>query len=233
MRTLRVGFVAVALGSALFPIACASTAPASVASPSASQSASRSSQGQSLTELEALYRARKDSALVNVSEADVAFVTRMIGHHAQALVMSGFAPDNDANGSIRTLAARITNAQTDEIALMQGWLRDREREVPEVAQGGHMANESDPEMLMPGMLTPAQLGELQRASGAEFDRTFLTYMIQHHEGAVTMVHALFATDGAAQDDLIFKLASDIQVDQITEIARMKQMLDALASGIGR
>jgi uncharacterized protein (DUF305 family) len=82
-------------------------------------------------------------------------------------------------------------------------------------------------MHMPGMLTPEQIRELDGARGREFDRTFLTFMIQHHRGAVTMVHNLFATDGAAQDEVVFKLASDIQVDQTTEIARMELMLEEM------
>ena len=87
---------------------------------------------------------------------------------------------------------------------------------------------------MPGMLTQAQLEELDAARALEFDRLFLTYMIQHHGGAVTMVHDLFGADGAGQDRAVFKLASDIQVDQITEIERMKQMLDTMAEqGDGR
>ena len=181
------------------------------------------STGMSTAELEALYRARQDSALLRVSEADVQFMTGMIGHHAQALVMSGFAPANDAGDRIRTLTARIINAQKDEIALMQRWLSDRGRPVPEVDDTGHMMHA----MEMPGMLTAEQLQELEEARGPEYDRLFLAYMIQHHEGAVTMVHELFATDGAALDDISFKLASDIQVDQITEIARMRSMLEAL------
>lgn len=184
---------------------------------------------QSLAELEALYRARADSALLNVHEADVSFMAGMIGHHAQALVMSGLAPDNGAGPQVQTLAARIINAQKDEIAVMQTWLRDRGRPVPEVGSDGHMADHSGHDMHMPGMLSPEQLEELRAARGQEFDRLFLTYMIQHHNGAVTMVHELFATDGAAQDDLTFKLASDIQVDQITEVARMQSMLDAMGT----
>ena len=82
---------------------------------------------------------------------------------------------------------------------------------------------------MPGMLTPEQLEELAAARGSDFDRLFLEYMIQHHKGAVSMVRDLFATDGAAQDDFVFKLASDIHVDQATEIARMELMLEALAA----
>ena len=77
------------------------------------------------------------------------------------------------------------------------------------------------------MLSPEQIEELSQAKGSDFDRLFLIYMIQHHEGAVTMVHELFDTDGAALDDVSFRLASDIQVDQITEIARMRLMLEAM------
>jgi uncharacterized protein (DUF305 family) len=124
---------------------------------------------------------------------------------------------------------------------MQRWLRERDRPVPEVDAGGKMAPDSGmqmpdmdmTDMQMPGMLSPQQLLDLSRAHGVEYDRLFLTYMIQHHNGAVTMVHELFATDGAAQDDFVFKLASDIQVDQTTEVARMQQMLDGLPSNQDR
>lgn len=179
-----------------------------------------------VSRLEALYRARTDSALLSVHEADVHFMTGMIHHHAQALVMSALAPRNGASESIRTLTGRIINAQTDEITAMQRWLRDRDRPVPEVDASGHVMGGH---MHMSGMLTPEQLEELAAARGEEYDRLFLTYMIQHHNGAVDMVDVLFATDGAAQDDFVFKLASDIQVDQRTEVARMQRMLDAMPS----
>lgn len=211
--------IPLALAIALATQACASTgAPtASSADPSVD-----------LERLEALYQARQAEALASVHEADVAFVTGMISHHAQALVMSRPAPAAGASPSIRTLTARIINAQTDEIAVMQRWLRDRELRVPVVNEDGAMPTpENGEHPMMPGMLTRAQLEELTAARGADYDRVFLTYMIQHHQGAVTMVHELFATDGAAQDDFIFKIASDIQVDQITEINRMQLMLDAL------
>jgi uncharacterized protein (DUF305 family) len=185
-------------------------------------------------EIEALYRARADSARMRFTDADVHFVTGMIGHHAQALVMAGLAPTHGASPAIQTLAARIINAQKDEIGTMQEWLRDRGLPVPEIhIEGTHLMvhGVDDHHMHMPGMLTPEQLQELDAARGPEFDRLFLTYMIQHHRGAVTMVHDLFATDGAGQDELVFKLASDIQVDQTTEIARMELMLSELqASG---
>lgn len=180
--------------------------------------------------LEALYRARADSALSGYHAADVHFMTGMIGHHAQALVMSGFAPENGASPTIRTLCARIINAQKDEIDIMQAWLRDRGLEVPEIhiADGHLMIHGPEHAHHMPGMLSPEQLDELRHARGSDFDRLFLKYMIMHHKGAVTMVLDLFATDGAAQDNFLFKLASDIQADQGSEIERMELMLEALA-----
>jgi len=166
------------------------------------------------------------------TDADVRFFTGMISHHAQALVMSGLAPGHGAGSAVQTLAARIINAQNDEIHLMQRWLADRHQQVPEVHVDGlnMMIHGAGGMMNMPGMLTAEQMQELDRARGGEFDRLFLTYMIQHHKGAVTMVHELFATDGAGNDELAFKLASDIQADQTTEIARMEKMLRAMSGG---
>ena len=83
------------------------------------------------------------------------------------------------------------------------------------------------EMTMPGMLTDSQMKELDGARGKEFDRLFLTYMIQHHRGAVTMVKDLFDTNGAAQDVSVYKLASDVHADQTTEIERMQKMLASM------
>jgi len=180
-------------------------------------------------ELEAIYRARTDSALTRFTAADVRFITGMIGHHGQALVMAGLAPTHGASPSVQTLCARIINAQQDEIATMQQWLGDRGQTVPEVEITGTTMMVHGPEyaMHMPGMLTPDQIAELDDARGREFDRVFLRYMIQHHQGAVTMVAELFGTDGAGLDDVVFKLASDIQVDQLTEIARMERMLEEI------
>lgn len=235
-RLRRAVFVLSAAASVLGAQACASAGHEAVPGPSPEAGRAPDAQSSATTstaDLEAIYRARLDSALLNVHEADVHFMTGMIGHHAQALIMSGFAPNSGASASVQTLAARIINAQKDEIANMQSWLRDRDQPVPEVDErglmvGGHqMDHAPDSPMQMPGMLTDAQLEELGKAKDGAFDRLFLTYMIQHHQGAVTMVHRLFATDGAAQDDFVFKLASDIQVDQITEVARMELMLEAL------
>ena len=180
----------------------------------------------STAKLEAIYWARTDSARMGFTAADVHFMIGMIGHHGQALVMAALAPTHGASPTVQRLSARIINAQKDEIATMQQWLRDREQTVPEVHITGTLMTVDGPEyaMHMPGMLTPEQIRELDEVRDRDFDRLFLTYMIQHHRGAVTMVHELFGTDGAALDDVVFKLASDIQVDQTTEIARMELML---------
>jgi uncharacterized protein (DUF305 family) len=172
-------------------------------------------------------RARADSVRHPYTQADVDFMSHMIGHHAQALVMAGWAPTHGAGVSVRILAERIINAQQDEIATMQRWLGDRGKPVPEARPMKMMMNGVEHEMLMPGMLTEAQMRELDQAKGPEFDRLFLTYMIQHHRGAVSMVKDLFGTNGAAQDETVFKFANDVNVDQSTEIARMERMLAAL------
>lgn len=239
--------------------ACASTGASDRAATSgtdaSSPEAETTEEGPSNAELEALYRARTDSALMEFTDADVRFMTSMIGHHAQALEMARLAPTHDASPTIRTLAARIINAQRDEIETMQRWLRERGQPVPEVGASGMPATADDTRgddrspdrqqaggqqapgqqtgddttMQIPGMLTPEQMRELDEARGREFDRLFLRYMIQHHEGAVVAVRELFATDGAARGDVTFKLASGIQVDQITEIERMESMLDSMES----
>ena len=172
------------------------------------------------------------SAQHTYAAADIHFIAGMIVHHAQALVMAGWASSHGANPSVQTLANRITNAQQDEIALMQRWLRDRHQPVPDANPHVMMMNMNgmEHEMLMPGMLTEPQLKQLNEARGKEFDRLFLSFMIQHHRGAVTMVRDLFGTYGAAQDATVFKIASDVSADQTTEIARMQKMLASLIFG---
>ena len=164
--------------------------------------------------------------------ADIQFMDGMISHHAQALLMAGWAASHGASPSVLTLTSRITNAQQDEIAGMQKWLRDRHQPVPEPNPHGMTMKMDGTEhaMLMPGMLTESQLKQLDEARGKEFDRLFLTFMIQHHQGAVTMVKDLFDTYGAAQDISVFKLASDISADQTTEIERMQKMLASVIFG---
>jgi len=187
----------------------------------------------------AIAKARADSARLPYTTADVQFMQGMIHHHAQAIVMARWAPSHGASPAVRTLAARIINSQQDEIATMGQWLRNRQQPVPDTSSGGMMPGRTMPggtmsgmpmdghPMLMPGMLTDDQLRELDSARGPDFDRLFLTFMIQHHTGAIAMVHALFETPGAGQDEKVFKFASDANVDQTTEIARMKQMLAVL------
>lgn len=174
------------------------------------------------------------------TEADVRFMAGMIEHHGQALVMAGWAPSHGASPPVRRLAERIVSGQHDEIALMQQWLRDRQQPVaqppseahhsagdPATPPPGHGQGHAGHDMLMPGMLTQAQLDELDRARGQEFDRLFLQYMIQHHRGALTMVNRLFATPGAAREEPTFKLANDVSADQSSEISRMERMLAEL------
>ena len=185
---------------------------------------------EAVAELDSLYRARVEAARARFSEADVHFMQGMIAHHTQALIMSEMAPSHGASPAVLTLTSRTVNAQSDEIATMRRWLEDRGQPVPEIHIMGTslMVMGADHDMAhMPGMLSDEQMRELDAARGQDFDRLFLTYMIQHHSGAVTMVHELFATDGAAQGDAVFKIASDIQADQTSEIRRMQSMLDAL------
>ena len=171
-------------------------------------------------------QAKADSARLPWTAADAHFMAAMIHHHAQAIQMSRMAPSHGASPEVQRLASRIINAQQDEIRTMQQWLADRRQSVPEPTPGPMMMDMGgmQHEMLMPGMLTEEQMRELDAARGADFDRIFLTFMIQHHKGATSMVRDLFATYGAAQDETIFKFASDVNVDQTTEIARMEKML---------
>ena len=173
-------------------------------------------------------KARADSLRYPYTAADVQFMTGMIGHHAQAVVMSKWAPSHGADPAVQRLAERIINAQDDEIATMQRWLAERLQPVPDAKPMSHdmagMSGMTHATMLMPGMLTDVQMKELDAARGPEYDRLFLTYMIQHHKGATSMVTKLFGTEGAGQDETIFKFASDVNVDQTTEIARMQRML---------
>ena len=204
---------------------------ATAVSTAGAQSASQN--GRSQSDLAAIAKAREDSTRRPYTAADVHFMTGMIGHHAQAILMAGWAPTHDASPSVRVLCERIINAQRDEIATMQQWLRDRQQPVPDANPMGMTMKMDGMEhtMLMPGMLTEEQLKQLDAARGKEFDRLFLTFMIQHHKGAVQMVKELFESYGAAQDDLVFKFASDVNVDQTTEIARMERMLVAINLGI--
>src|SRR5262245_37357315 len=171
-------------------------------------------------------QAAADKGIMPYTKADVDFVSGMIGHHAQAVLMAGWAPSHGASPSVQALCERIVVAQRDEIRFMQRWLRDRNLPVPD-GDTSHMMMAGMNMKLMPGMLTPEQLTELDKARGADWDRLFLQDMIQHHNGAIEMVETLFSSQGAVQDEYIFKFASDVHVDQITEVNRMTKMLESV------
>ena len=177
-----------------------------------------------MTPEEARQRAIADSVRRSFTAGDVEFMSGMIGHHSQALVMAKMAPTHGASPAIQRLAERIINAQEDEIATMERWLRERGQPVPDAAAAHAHAGHS---AAMPGMLTPEQLKQLDAARGPTFDRLFLTFMIQHHNGAISMLEQLFASHGSAQNDVVFKFASDMSADQSTEVARMLTMFDDL------
>lgn len=151
--------------------------------------------------------------------ADAGFMQMMIVHHAQAITMAQMATTHGAGDAVLTLSQRIEISQDDEIEFMARWLRDRDQPVP--------TDEQIRTMHMPGMLTAEQLAELDAARGAEFDRLFLTFMIQHHLGAIDMVDDLFAAPGAAQESEIFRFATDVGSDQLDEIGVMEGLLDRL------
>jgi len=172
-------------------------------------------------------QAPSDSGRRSYTAADVQFVAGMIGHHVQAVQMAGWAPSHGASPAVRVLCERIVVAQNDEIAFAQRWLREHNQPVPPADPRGHVMPGMDHPMLMPGMLTPDQMAQLDAARGREFDRLFLRFMIQHHQGALTMVGQLLAAPGAAENGPIFRFAADVNADQTTEIDRMTRMLDAL------
>lgn len=169
---------------------------------------------------------RPDLVRQPYNQADVNFVAGMIPHHAQAVIMAGWAPSHGARADVKVLCEKIVVAQRDEIFWMRNWLRDRGQDVPEATSTKHKMKMDGMEhdMLMPGMLTDEEMAALDKARGPEFDRLFLVGMIKHHQGAITMVNDLFGAYGSMQDDDIYKFASDVFADQSIEIDRMQQML---------
>jgi uncharacterized protein (DUF305 family) len=178
----------------------------------------------------------RDVRKVAYTDADVAFMQGMIHHHAQPVQMVELLRTHSKNPDMQKLGQRIELSQKDEIKMMRHWLEVHGQQAPDpLAHQGHdMA--SMPGMsgggqataaMMPGMLTDAQMQQLAAATGTDFDRLFLTGMIQHHGGALTMVKQLFDTPGAAQDSDIFAFASDVDADQRMEINRMSRMLEEL------
>jgi uncharacterized protein (DUF305 family) len=160
-----------------------------------------------------------DLSQVRYTDADVSFMQGMIHHHEQALDMTALLVQRTSREDLRTLGLRIELSQEDEIKMMRRWLELRGREVP-----GEHARHEPGAPLMPGMLTPEEMGRLAVATGPVFDKLFLEFMIKHHAGALTMVQELFSSPGAAQEPEIFAFASDIDADQRVEIDRMGAML---------
>jgi uncharacterized protein (DUF305 family) len=159
------------------------------------------------------------------SQADVEFMQGMIMHHGQAVEMTDLIPSHTENAEIRSLGARIGLSQADEMKFMKRWLKARGEPVTMAMPGmPDMDKNGSPMAAMPGMLTPKQMDELRQAKGAEFDRLFLTGMIQHHNGALVMVRQLFDTPGAGQDAELFDFATDADNTQRAEIAIMQDML---------
>lgn len=165
-----------------------------------------------------------------VSQADVQFMQGMIIHHAQAVEMTALIESHTENRDVRALGARISRSQSDEIRFMKRWLASRgqpiEATMADMHRMHHAKMSHDGAMLMPGMLTAEQMEALRKARGAEFDRLFLTGMIQHHGGALDMVKELFDTAGAGQDAELFNFATDVDSGQRAEIRIMQKMLES-------
>jgi uncharacterized protein (DUF305 family) len=165
------------------------------------------------------------------SPADVRFMQGMIMHHAQAVEMTALIESHTVNKNLRSLGARISSSQSDEIKFMKRWLEARGEpispimpEMPGMDMSSHSIDIASHSILMPGMLTEKQIEALKKAKGEEFDRLFLTGMIQHHSGALIMVKDLFDTAGAGQDAELFNFATDVDSGQRAEIRIMQTML---------
>jgi uncharacterized protein (DUF305 family) len=163
-----------------------------------------------------------DLAAISYSLGDIQFLRGMIPHHAQAKEMSALAEDRTNNTTVLAVAARITLSQDDEISMMQGWLRDQGLEAP--AEDVHHQPGFE---RMEGMLSDEQMEELTASSGPEFNRLYLEYMIDHHQGALDMVEMLLEQRGSVQDPLLYEFTSDVTSDQTSEIERMDLLLASL------
>ena len=151
-------------------------------------------------------------------------------HHAQAVEMTALIASHTQNKDLRSLGARISSSQSDEIKFMKRWLAARGEPVSMAMAGmKDMGGSSHSMPLMPGMLTPEQMAALRKAKDGEFDHLFLTGMIQHHNGALTMVKDLFDTAGAGQDAELFNFATDVDSGQRAEIRIMQGMLEKKTS----
>ena len=160
------------------------------------------------------------------SRKDVEFMQGMIMHHAQAVEMTAMIESRTRNRSIGLLGERISKSQSDEMNFMTRWLEVRGEHVSmSMSEMRHDTHTSGHHMLMPGMLTPKQMDALRKSKGAEFERLFLTGMIQHHNGALVMVKELFDTAGAGQDAELFNFATDVDSGQRAEIRSLQTLLE--------
>jgi uncharacterized protein (DUF305 family) len=164
------------------------------------------------------------AVLPPMSRKDVEFMQGMIVHHAQAVEMSALIESRTNNRELRLLGARISQSQSDEMNFMKRWLVTRGEPVSAPMDGmDHSLHHTH--ALMPGMLSPTQMEALRRSRGVEFDRLFLSGMIQHHNGALIMVEDLFDTAGSGQDAQLFAFATDVDSGQRAEIKIMETMLE--------
>ena len=163
-----------------------------------------------------------DLAGISYSLGDIQFLRGMIPHHAQAKEMSALAQERTNNTTVLAVAARITLSQDDEISMMQGWLRDQGLDAP--AEDVHHQPGFE---RMKGMLSDEQMEELAASTGPEFNRLYLEYMIDHHQGALDMVEMLLGQRGSVQDPLLYEFTSDVTSDQTSEIERMDLLLASL------
>jgi uncharacterized protein (DUF305 family) len=164
------------------------------------------------------------------SGKNVEFMQGMIMHHGQAVEMTALIEARTKNNAVRLLGERISKSQSDEMLFMRRWLEVRSEPVSmsipmASVDHAHAGASAQHQMLMPGMLTPKQMEALRNAKDAEFDRLFLTGMIQHHEGALVMVKELFNSAGAGQDAELFNFASDVDSGQRAEIRSMQTILN--------
>jgi len=170
------------------------------------------------------------ASLSPVSRTDVGFMQGMIMHHGQAVEMTALIDARTDNRALRLLGARISHSQAEEMKFMRRWLETRGESTSmpmpkmDMSMPGMDMSSHQHTMLMPGMLTPAQMDALKNAKGAEFDRLFLKGMIQHHGGALTMVKELFDSAGSGQDAELFNFATDVDSGQRAEIRIMQNML---------
>jgi uncharacterized protein (DUF305 family) len=164
-----------------------------------------------------------------VSSADIQFMQGMILHHAQAVEMTALIEARTENKDVRTLGARISHSQADEIAFMKRWLLSHGQPVADATQDRHAHHKHNSHELMPGMLSAEQMEALRKAKGMEFDRLFLSGMIQHHGGALMMVKDLHDSAGAGQDAELFNFATDVDSGQRAEIRIMQNMLEKLSA----